>query len=456
VGHFATIDARQTCDYVAEYKTARLAYDTWLMPIVTLEQSDTGLSARPTFQVARIRVLLLSTLLGITSSFCHGETHDVVCSEGYGKFEVTFRTGVTVSVGAERSDSLEKRSCEAKLTWDKQTLPVVSDAFQADIDLLGVDLGLGTPVVAFQIKKSDGDRSLEYQIYSLQKPPQLLRIIKGGDFFSAADTDLQGSVEIWTTDASAVYGLENMSLIEFGFAPTMVLQFEKRRLVDVSSEFRPYFDRQISEVKAHLDSQELVDFKNSNGKLAVESSSNVEQLHRLRTTKIKVLEIVWCYLYSGREQEAWQNLAEMWPPADLERIRVSLLDARDHGITSQVDSVSERTSRSHRSTTPIYDVPTDKEEAPSGSSAINFIVDDPPQVILLQRPPPNNAQQALTKAEEKVDLVIDAAGKVRSAKVFGEGEPDLSDAYPNWKFIPAFRNGHAVASRLRLTTWFLR
>jgi hypothetical protein len=131
------------------------------MPIVSLEQSDKGLGARPMLHVARIRALLLSTLLGITSSFCHGETHDVVCSEGYGKFEVTFRTGVTVNVGAERSGSFEKRTCEAKLIWDKQTLPVESDAFQTDIDVPGADIGLGMPVVAFQIKKCDADRGME-------------------------------------------------------------------------------------------------------------------------------------------------------------------------------------------------------------------------------------------------------------------------------------------------------
>jgi hypothetical protein len=52
-----------------------------------------------------------------------------------------------------------------------------------------------------------------------------------------------------------------------------------------------------------------------------------------------------------------------------------------------------------------------------------------------------------------LDLVIDAAGKVRSA------EPAEMAAYARgwietalaWKFIPAFRDGRPVASRLRIS-----
>jgi hypothetical protein len=193
----------------------------------------------------------------------------------------------------------------------------VPEASQLDIDVLGVDLGLHLPVVAFQVKKSDADSGMAYQIYSLQKPPRLLRTIAGGDVFSAADTDLDDRIEIWTGDAGAVDGFENLTLGDLDFAPTVVLRFEDHRLVDVSSEFRSHFERQIAEVRARLDSRELRDFRNSDGQLPATSPLPVAQLHRLRLAKIKVLEIVWAYLYSGREQDAWNALADMWPPADL-------------------------------------------------------------------------------------------------------------------------------------------
>ena len=59
---------------------------------------------------------------------------------------------------------------------------MAAEAAQVDINVLGVDFGLGRPVVAFQVKKSAADWDMTYQIYSLQKPPKLLRTIAGGDF----------------------------------------------------------------------------------------------------------------------------------------------------------------------------------------------------------------------------------------------------------------------------------
>ena len=49
-----------------------------------------------------------------------------------------------------------------------------------------------------------------------------------------------------------------------------------------------------------------------------------------------------------------------------------------------------------------------------------------------------------------IELVIDAAGKVWSAEPVGDADKDLAYAARGWKFIPAFVNGRAVASRLRM------
>ena len=268
-----------------------------------------------------VRAWFWSTLFCLVSSFCSSQTYKVVCSNAYyGKFEVKFNTGVSVSVGPAANGGFFKRVCEARLRWDKQSL-VVAEAWQIDIDALGADLGLGVhdskgkadakddrnqskgePVVAFQVKKSDADPSMTYQIYSLEKPPRLLRTITGGDFFSAADTDLDGRIEIWTGDARAVDGFENLALSELDFAPTLLLRFEHHRLMDVSSQFRSHFDRQIENVRARLDSQKLRDFKNSDGKLSAPSPLPVEQLLRLRTAKIKVLKI--CLVLSLQQPRA--------------------------------------------------------------------------------------------------------------------------------------------------------
>jgi hypothetical protein len=405
----------------------------------------------------RISALLSSIFFCAVSTFCSGQTHNIVCSDGYGKFGAKFASGVTVSVGAAKKSQLARRVCEARLSWDREDLVVEPEASQVDIDVLGLDLGLGTPVVAFQMKKSNTDWRMAYQIYSLQKPPRLLRTIAGGDFFSAADTDLDGRVEIWTGDAQAVDGFENLCLGEFDFAPTIVLRFEDRRLMDVSPEFRAHFDNQIADVRAHLDSQELSDFKNSDGQLYAMSPLPAEQFHRLRIAKIKVLEIVWAYLYSGREQDAWHALAEMWPSADLDRIRASVLNARAHGVRGQIDGASPGTSRFHlKKFAYIYETVGNAGGDSSDTSAVSLTADTKPQPILLRRPPPPGIQDAVPKSEESVDLVIDAAGKVRSAKTVGADDQELISAAEGWKFIPAFKDSRAVASRLRLAVVPLR
>jgi hypothetical protein len=342
--------------------------------------------------------------------------------------------------------ALSTRVCEARLSWDKQDLLVVSKASQVDIDVLGADLGFGTPVVAFQMKTTGVQSTMTYEIYSLQKPPRLLRTITGGDFFSASDTDLADSVEIWTGDAGAIDNFEGLALGEFDFAPTIVLRFERGQLTDVSSQFQSNFDQQIAKIRAQLDSQELSNFKDSNGALLIKSLP-LERRHALRITKIKVLEIVWCYLYSGREGEAWHALSEMWPPADFDRIRASILTVRAHGIHAQVDGISPKQSRFHsKKHAHIFETVKDADQ----NLGILALVDAHPKPILLRRPPPLSVLLAVPKSEVLLDLVIDAAGKVRSADPVGELDEDLISAAPKWKFIPAFKDGRAVACRLRM------
>jgi hypothetical protein len=327
-------------------------------------------------------------------------------------------------------------------------------------------------VVAFQVKRTDIDRTGDYEIYSLDKPPVLLRTIKGGDRYRAADTDLDGRIEIWTSDAEAVNGFENISLEGLDFAPTIVLRFERKRLTDISSEFQSDFDRQIAAARTQLDAQRLGEFKLSDGALSNKSPLPADQLHRLMTTKIKILEIVRCYLYSGREQQAWDALADMWPLADLERIRTAIVNARDHGIRSQVDDVSHETkpTRFKKKHAMIYDSVSDSDSdrgdplswnytpgmSGPGKAKHLFEADTFPVQILLRRPPPQDASWAMSGEAVMMNLVVDAAGKVHSAKAEGKPDKAMEDATADWKFIPAFKDGRPVASRLRIAVSPLR
>ena len=80
----------------------------------------------------------------------------------------------------------------------------------------------------------------------------------------------------------------------------------------------------------------------------------------------------------------------------------------------------------------------------------------PAQPIYLWRPAPASlAGSSLLDHEFALDLVIDSAGKVSSAEPVGGDETadaGLMSAVKDWKFIPGMKNGHSVASRLRLIT----
>ncbi len=393
-----------------------------------------------------------------------GQARGVVCSGGSGSFRLKFKTGVTVSVGAQKQAGFAAHACEARLEWDGQSLVAEPSSWQVDIDALGIDLGLGSPVVAFQIKSTDLDGFMRYEIYSLRKPPQKVRTIVGGEWYSAADTDLEGRVEIWTDDAKAINRFEDIPPSAFDFAPPVVLRFEKKKLIDASAEFQPAYDGRIDALRAQLDPRQLGDFKASDGKLKSLYPPTPEEWARLRATKVKVLEIVWCYLYSGRDRQAWDALESMWPAADLDRIRAAILSARADGIRREVERVSPGLPAHFKNKkVTIFDPPSQVDPrsndlawayAPgmSGPGELDrtFSADSFPVRILMERPIPAEGSDVSVRTEVPVELVIDAAGKVRSAKAIANPDQDLIQATTGWKFVPAFRFGLPVASRIQM------
>ena len=343
-----------------------------------------------------------------------------------------------MTVQSAKNEGLSARKCEAALHWGTQKLVVADQAAQIDLDLFGVDLKTEGPVAAFQIKKNTDDCCVSYQIYSLARPPRLLRTITGGSFFSASDRHLTGRIAIWTDDAAAVNGLDDLLAVEMDYLPTYVLRFEQGRMLDSSNEFQDYFNDIVMRVRAEINPVFLQEFKLSDGRLRGDISSDPSQLRRLRIVKTQILEIVWAYLYSGREQEAWRSLTEMWPARDVERIRLVVANARSNGILAQIDGVSTSSARAPQNRVWIF---KQSEVTPA-------------QPIYLWRfPPASLADRNILDTEVTLDLVIDSAGKVSSAEPAGGGADEgLMSAVKGWKFIPGMKDGHSVASRLRLIT----
>ena len=340
------------------------------------------------------------------ASACQAQDHGVVCRNGNGSFEAAFPAGVAVQVGAERREGLATRKCAGTLLWTTQRLEVASAAAEVDVDAFGIDLGLGAPVVTFQQKKTDAECCMTLQIYSLQSPPKLLRTITGGTFFSTADTDLDGQIEIWTNDATVMDGFESPNVGRPEFAPTVVLRFVRGRLLDVGSEFQSYFDGEIAKARSGLDAKSLRDFKESSGRLPPTAHFSPEDLRHsqnLESTKVKVLRIIWAYLYSGREEEAWKVLAEMWPASDLDRIRTAILGVHARGILAQAGGASEGHAP-HAGVAKVFDLRTEvvpASQTPWGRSirTENRTEVIPPAPILIERRAPEGASEALKVTE---------------------------------------------------------
>jgi len=158
------------------------------------------------------------------------------------------------------------------------------------------------------------------------------------------------------------------------------------------------------------------------------------------------LLLVWGYLYSGRESQAWSSLSDMWPTTDIPRIRAVLADARNHGILTQVRGVSSAHAAKKEKHARIFNVET------HSSSEKTEVT--PPEPILLRRPPPPEISNETSSLPELLlELTIDAAGKVRSVELTGRTksiDAALLQSTTGWKFIPALNAGRPVASRTRL------
>jgi hypothetical protein len=409
-------------------------------------------------------LLLAALLLLGTASLASASEPPMVCTGGRGSFSQPLAPGLAIAIGAEHSAGFARRVCEAHFLLNRAKASLVAEAWAIDADALNVDMGLNAPIAALQIRAKENDRRMSYALYALGKQPRLLRLLTGGSQYNAADTDLDGRIEIWTDDAAAIDGIDNLPQRAFDPIPPVVLRFEKQRLVDVSAEFRPAYDHIIASLRSQMEPQQLAAFKTTDGRLDKVPPEMFLALHDLLTTKVRALQIVWCYLASGRETEAWRTLDELWPASDRARIQTAITTARARGWKAQVDAASLNAAGARRSAA-IYQPAPDKTNQNlsdwraaghlySTSDAALQVSDERVDVnavpiqlfrpIDLEHPTPQDAASAMLR------LVIDAAGKVRTATLQGPADPGIVAASTGWKFIPGQKNGHAVASELTL------
>lgn len=207
--------------------------------------------------------------------------------------------------------------------------------------------------------------------------------------------------------------------------------------------------------------QSLSDFKQSDGKLPDGSMPPVA-LVKLRKTKVKVLEMVWSYLNSGRQERAWRELTQDWPASDVERVRAAIVAARGKGIEAQVEGVEEGGHRFHGGHPMIFEAGAKRakqgDHYSPGLTSMSAPTDSDDQQEDLVGPQPILLKRSKVQAEqEEIELVIDAAGKVqRATMVGGAKDAEAIEAAKGWKFIPALKSGQPVACRYLMQMFPLR
>ena len=157
---------------------------------------------------------------------------------------------------------LEARVCEAALSWGDQNLVISDAASELDIDAFGVDLGLGAPVVAAQVKKSKAECCMEYRHLFPASAARAAAAISPAESSSAPRTPIWMAASKSGRTMPLRWRASRISACsDLDFAPPVVLRFVRGRLLDASSEFRPYFDQKIADERAKLNPQDLRRFQ---------------------------------------------------------------------------------------------------------------------------------------------------------------------------------------------------
>ena len=160
-----------------------------------------------------------------------------------------------------------------------------------------------------------------YQLVDLGEHPVILSPVQNQSPFSFFKDPASHQFRIMTSDGEFDY-FDNQCHACTPM-PRVVLKVDASGLHDVSPQFAEQYDTEIAAARAKIAQKDVTKF----------------QIADFNDARQVVLEIVFSYLYSGREQEAWHTLDEMWPAKDRQRIQSLIVQTRTKGLLSRLSSV---------------------------------------------------------------------------------------------------------------------
>jgi len=238
-----------------------------------------------------------------------------VKTEGYCKFRVTSASGKTLASGQDEY--------------------VMSPQY-TDLDGDGVpDLILKT--------ESSGTAGCG-AIYVIQvRPARFMGAIQGCEGLQVIDPGLEGLrvFDSKYSDRSVVEAHDSFDLPESNCHTCepnvpVYFRFENGKLKDVSRDFIAEYDREIDEMRGLIRPQHI------KAMLAARTPDEIASLPGFKTASEAeldhepfdemagsmhnyVIRIAFCYVVSGRPEQAWETLDEMWPKWDRQRIKDEIL-----------------------------------------------------------------------------------------------------------------------------------
>ena len=186
--------------------------------------------------------------------------------------------------------------------------------------------GSGNPALVLEGFSGGVHCCYAYQLVDLKEKPVVLSPIENASPFFVFKDPASKQFRILTSDGAFSY-FDGMCFACSPF-PRIVLRADDEGLHDVSPDFEEQYDSEIALARAKIENGKI-------GKFEVADFNDA---------KAVVLEIVYSYLDSGREQQAGQTLDEMWPKGERERIRKLIAETRAKGLLSQLSKTRPKTN----------------------------------------------------------------------------------------------------------------
>jgi len=163
-----------------------------------------------------------------------------------------------------------------------------------------------------------------YEIVSLGRTPQVLHTFQS-PVPVTFEPQSDGSALVRAADGVFDYFLLSH---RDAVMPQLVLKVQGNSLVDVSATYPELYDQEIQRARGQLSAEEIEKFRKAN----YHDKMYTDQIATVR----KVLTIVLDYVYSGRTEQAWQALDELWPPSDIGRVKSLIAERRLRGMLANL------------------------------------------------------------------------------------------------------------------------